>query len=223
MRMALVTGANSEIGVAICKKLLNLNYKVIACCHKNSDRIKIINHPNLEIKFLDLKNEKEIEEISSNLEVDILINVAAVYFDCDFRVKEKEDFMACFEVNVVAPFLLAKYLKIKRNIINISSTDGIDTYNVISMDYCASKAALNNLTKTLALALPDINVVALALGWVKTGNEINQEYLKKEMKRTKQKKLIELEHIEEYIERVLSNQYKSGSIIRIDGVNEDVY
>lgn len=223
MKLAVVTGANSEIGISICRRLLNLNYKVIACCHNNSERIDSIANPNLEIRFVDLKNEKEIEAFSYNLEVDVLINVAAVYFDCDFQVKEKKDFMDCFEVNVVAPFLLAKHLKVRKSIINISSTDGIDTYNVISMDYCASKAALNNLTKTLSLALPNINVTALALGWVKTDNEINHEYLKSEMKRTKQEKLIELSYIENYIEKILNNEYESGSIIRVDGVNEDVY
>lgn len=223
MKIAVVTGANSEIGASICKKLLNLKYKVIACCHNNHNRIDLIESDNLEIRFLDLKNEKEIEKFSANLEIDVLINAAAVYFDCDFQVKEKKDFIDCFNVNVIAPFLLVKYLKIKGNIINISSTDGIDTYNVISMDYCASKAALNNLTKTLSLAFPNINVTALALGWVKTANEINEEYLKSEMERSNQKDLIELSLIEKYIEKILNNEYKSGSIIRVDGVSEDVF
>lgn len=223
MERALVTGANSEIGVAICKCLLENNYEVIACCHQNYERIEKIVNPNLQIKTLNLKSEEEIIKLSAHLEVDVLINVAAVYFDCDFKVKEKSDFMECFEVNVVAPFLLAKHLVIRKNIINISSTDGIDTYNVISMDYCASKAALNNLTKTLSLALPEVNVTALALGWVKTSNEINEDYLQQEMQRANQEELIEIDLIVEYMMKILQNHYKSGSIVRIDGVEENVY
>lgn len=223
MKSALVTGSNSEIGVAICECLLLNGYQVIACYNQNDDRIKRLKNSNLKLECLDLRDENQIKKKCNNLKIDVLINVAAVYFDCDFNVKEKKDFMSCFEVNVVAPFLLAKHLKIGKNIINISSTDGIDTYNVISMDYCASKAALNNLTKTLALALPNINVTALALGWVRTNNEINKEYLYEEMKKSNQKDLIELDLITEYIEKILNNNYESGSIIRIDGVDEYVY
>ena len=76
-------------------------------------------------------------------------------------------------------FLVTKYAsKYMQSgvVINVSSLDATETYSELSMDYCASKAALNNLTKTLSLALPNINVTALALGWVKTDNEINHEY-----------------------------------------------
>lgn len=223
MALAIVTGANSDIGFSICKTLLQKKYKVIGCYYQNKEKISTIEDPNFKMYYLNLKNENEIKMLCDGLTIDVLINVAAVYFDCDFRVKEKADFMNCFEVNVVAPFLLAKYANVKKNIINISSTDGIDTYNVISMDYCASKAALNNLTSTLALALPETNVVALALGWVKTNNLINEDYLKAEMQRVNQKELIELSLISEYIGKILDNEYKSGSIIRLDGVNNDVY
>ena len=48
-------------------------------------------------------------------------------------------------------------------IINVSSTDGIDTYNEVSMDYCASKAAINNLTKTFALAFNNIKVIGVII------------------------------------------------------------
>lgn len=223
MKKVLVTGANSKIGTSICKMLLKKSFRVLAICHNKTDNIALVKNDNLEIKFLDLKNEKEIIELCEKLDVNILINCAAVNFDCDFNVKEKSDFMECFEVNVVAPFLLAKHLHNLENIINISSKDGIDTYNVISMDYCASKAALNNLTKTLALALPNTNVVALALGWVNVDNEINIDYLNSELKRTKQNRLIELSEINECVNKIINNNYETGSIIVLDGVDEYVY
>ena len=223
--IALVTGANSEIGVSICLNLLNHNYKVVACVHNDETRIRKINNDNLVIKKLDLTSEEEIVEILSGTKWDLIVNTAAYYFDDYYDNITKADFMKSFEVNVVAPFLLAKYADMKDGlIINISSTDGIDTYNELTINYSASKAALNNLTKTLAYSLKKARVYALALGWVSTENilSINQDYLNYEMKRTGQKRLIDLKEINEQIEKILNLEYENGSIVRIDG-DIDVY
>lgn len=218
--LAVVTGSNSEIGVSICKYLLSKDYKVIACIHNNDERIKKIKNNNISIKKIDLTSEESIINLVSNLKIDLIINAAAYYFDDYYQNLTKEQFMKSFEINVVAPFLLIKHSNIKNGIIiNISSTDGIDTYNELTIDYSASKAALNNLSKSLAYSLKDVKVYALALGWINTKmiNEINQDYLKFEMQRTGQSRLVQLDEINEYIEKILNLEFENGSIIRIDG------
>ena len=218
--IALVTGANSEIGTSICKYLLKHNHVVIACVHNNIDRIEKITHDNLVIKKIDLTIEKSIINLLKDNKLDLIINAAAYYFDDNYENISKKDFMKSFEVNTVAPFLIAKYAEMENGIIiNISSTDGIDTYNELTINYSASKAALNNLTKSLAYSLKKAKVYALALGWVDTEmiHDINQDYLNFEMKRTNQKKLVSLNEINEALEKILNNEYENGSIIRIDG------
>ncbi len=217
MKQAVVTGANSEIGFTICKYLLNNNYKVIACVHNNVDRIKTLESANLLIKKIDLTKENEIETLNGET-IDLIINAAAYYYDDDFQAIKKEDFMRTLDVNVVAPLMLAKLIK-KGVIINISSTDGIDTYNELNITYAVSKAALNHLTKSLDYAMPDVKVYALALGWVNTEmiRSINQDYLVSEMKRTKQNRLVELQEITKYIDKILIGEYKTGEIIRVEG------
>ncbi len=218
MKSVIITGANSEIGFSITKFFLKENYNVIACVHENTDRIQTIKDDRLTIRKLDLTNEAEI--ISFGIKADIIVNVAAYYYDDDYQNVTKEDFMKTLEVNVVAPFLIFKHLLNDNGIvINISSTDGIDTFNEITITYAASKAALNNLTQSLAYARKDTKVYALALNWVNTEmiNSINQDYLKSEMKRIGQEKLIELDEIANTIKDVLDGKYESGSIIRIDG------
>ncbi len=218
MKSVIITGANSEIGYSICEFFLNENYKVIACVHENVDRIEKIKSDKLIIKKLDLSSEESIK--SFEYKADVIVNVAAYYFDDYYQNVTKEDFMKTLEINVVAPFLTFKYLLNDNGIvINISSTDGIDTFNELTITYAASKAALNNLTKALAYARKDTKVYALALNWVNTEmiRTINQEYLKFEMKRIGQKKLIDLNEITDSIKDILDGKYESGSIIRIDG------
>ena len=79
MKTAIITGANSEIGFSICKFFLKENYKVIACIHENNDRIKKLRDDNLIIKNLDLTKEEEIA--SFEYKGDVIVNVAAYYYD----------------------------------------------------------------------------------------------------------------------------------------------
>ena len=221
MKTAIVTGANSEIGITICKTLLESGYHVIATIHKNSERIDMIKSDDLQVRFLDLTDEAKIASLG--IKVDLIVNAAAYYFDDYYQNITKAGFMRVLDVNVVAPFLMFKYLlKDEGMVINISSTDGIDTYNELNITYSASKAALNNLTRSLAYA-SNAKVYALVLGWVNTEmiRSINQEYLKSEMLRTNQEKLVELDEISTVIKKILNNKYESGTIIRIDGGNNE--
>ena len=103
-----------------------------------------------------------------------------------------------------------------KTVINISSTDAVDTYNELSIDYCASKSALNSVTKTLSLAIPNITIVSLMLPWVNTEaiKEMDPIYLENELKRTGQKRLIEPNEVAEKIyDLVTKNNIKTGAII----------
>ena len=78
--------------------------------------------------------------------VDILINNAAVDLSNLFHLKTAEEFKRTLDVNVVGAFNCAKRVyrhmleKEYGRIINISSTNGINTYYPMCIDYDASKA-----------------------------------------------------------------------------------
>ena len=88
--------------------------------------------------------------------VDILINNAAVDLSNLFHLKTADEFRKTLDVNVVGAFNCSK--RVYRHmldqeygrIINISSTNGINTYYPMCIDYDASKAALISLTHNLA-------------------------------------------------------------------------
>ena len=170
---ALITGCSKGIGKAIALELAKKGYNIIGTYNNSlKDIVKlkeeiekvgvIFNYYKLDLldninidNFLKIIND-EYEKI------DILVNNAALSIDDELNNKTSKDFLDILKVNLVGPFSLIKVLKEKLNIvINIASTDGIDTYSKLNIDYSASKAGLINLTKSLALALPNIKIVAI--------------------------------------------------------------
>ena len=227
-----ITGANCDIGISLSESLLKLGYNLYLGYNNNSDNIDelVSKYNNITKVHLDVTNEEEIINISNKLpKLDILINLAAICMDNNYLDKTKEEFIKVLEVNLVGMFLVIKHLSKKINnnglIINMSSTDGIDTYNELSIDYSASKAGIISLTKTFSLIFDNIKVISIAPNWVNTTSvkEMNQEYLKEELKRIGQLRLIEVEElIEKIIELINSNDLVSGEVYRIEG-NYDRY
>ena len=148
----------------------------------------------------------------------------ALSIDNNFLDITSNNFRNILQVNLISPFLLIQKLydiMEEGVIINISSTDGINTYSKLNIDYSASKAGLINLTKSLALELENIRIYAICPNWVNTESikEMNQDYLKDELNRIGQKKLIEPKCIAEKVIKLIESDLKSGSII----VMEDNY
>ena len=232
MKNVLVTGSTGTLGEEILRLLLKNNYNVIGHYNKNWERAYEL-EKELSIEFIkcDLTNENEIDNkvnylINKYEHIDILINNAAFYYDEPLEEKTKETFMKVLDVNLVGPFLLSKklgkYMLDNKygKIINVASTNGIDTYYPESIDYDASKAGLINLTKNLAkYYAPYICVNAIAPGWIETKDTLNMDesFIKEE----KEKILLNRFGIPYEIARSIlflcENDYIDGEVIRIDG------
>ena len=103
--------------------------------------------------------------------------------------KTSKEFMRVLEVNLLGTFLVSKYVgkRMLENkygkIVNISSTNGIDTGYPESIDYDASKAGVISLTHNLAkLYAPYVNVNCVCPGWMNTemGLSLGNDLIKKE-------------------------------------------
>ena len=235
-KIMLVTGAYQGIGKEIVKYFANLSVNIIMTYHNNKEKtlgfekeIKDNYSVNVDSLYLDLKNEKSVQKLSEIVKekygkIDYLINNAVISLDNYLFDKTKEEFMEVLEVNVVGTFLMMKYFDdiINGFIFNMSSTDGIDTGNIYSADYNASKAAINSLTKTFSLESKNI-IISLCPNWVDTESTKNMdhEYLNSELKRVGQDKLINPITIPKVIDKCIKEGELSGSIIRIEG-DEDV-
>jgi len=104
--------------------------------------------------------------------IDLLVNNAGVFFPKTWDELEEADFDRVLGINLKGPFFCAQAaarMMMRQghgNIVNISSLGGIQSWPSY-MHYCASKAALISLTKTLAKALaPTIRVNSVAPGTI---------------------------------------------------------
>lgn len=232
-KTVLVTGAYRGIGRFIATYFAKEGANVIITYHNNKDlTINLAHelikkyHVRVDYLYLDLCDENTIIDLFNFVKekfgkIDYLINNASLSIDSFITYKIKMEFMKVLETNVVGTFLMMKYFdNIMENgfIFNISSTDGINTGSVYSIDYNASKAAIINLTKTMSLYSKN-RIICLCPNWVDTEstNEMDKAYLQNELNRIKQKELISIDSIVKVINNCIKNKEKTGSIIRIDG------
>ena len=238
-KVVLVTGSSSGIGREIVRKLAS-DYEVIIHYHNSYDNalklkeeLDSLYNKDVLIVKCDLSKEKEIDSMLSTIytrynNIDILVNNAGIAIDTDFVDKTKENFMKTLEVNLVAPFLLSKKigLKMKDNkegvIINISSTNGIDTMYPEGLDYDASKAGLINLSSNLANYLaPYVRVNTVCPGWVNTemNKELDEEFINSEKEKILMGRFANPEEIASLVKFLISDEasYINNSVIRIDG------
>lgn len=238
-KVVLITGAARGIGAATAEKFAKNGYNVIVnylTREQNAETLKNRLEKEYKIKVLtiqaDVSKEEEVkkmydEVISVFKKIDVLINNAALSLDNTIEEKKVEDFQDVLKTNLIGPFLTCKYFgeQMKRQkygkIINVSSTNGIDTYEPVSIDYDASKAGLISLTHNFAVHLaPYVNVNAIAPGWtnteaVKNGNPNILE----EKKYILLKRFAQPEEIANVIYFLASDEakYINNEVIRVDG------
>lgn len=235
-KTVLITGASKGIGAAIAIKFAQNNYNIILN-YNQSEKEAINLKQKLEkynIKVLAIKanieNEIEIKNmiemsIKTFEKIDVLINNAGIAIDTQVEDKTIENFDKIIHTNLIGPFICSReYAKYTNfgTIINIASTNGIDTYYPYSLDYDSSKAGLISLTHNLAKEYsPNIRVNAIAPGWVNTEMNINldKEYKKSEEEKIFLKRFAEPEEIASVAYFLASQEakYINNEVIRVDG------
>ena len=223
--VALVTGSASDVGKAISLLLAKNKYDLILTYHnKKIDYLDELEKYKVKVSTyrLDITEEDEIEKVINSIDkIDVLINCAAISIDNEIKSKTKNEFMKVLEVNLVGTFLMTKYSVTKMDkgtIINISSLDSTKTYNSYSTDYIASKAGVNSLTNTFSLEYENIRFITLLFPWINTSSvrEMNPEYLKEEMEKYNQKRLMETSEVAKAVLDTIDSDIESGSVIEVD-------
>ena len=158
--------------------------------------------------------------------VDILINNAGIALDNDFNLKTYEEFSKVVNTNLTGTYYLTKLLVKKINsggeIIFVSSTNGVDTPYIESIDYDASKAGVISLMQNMANMLaPDLRVNAVAPGWVNTkmNETLSEDFKKAEEEKILLRRFADPEEIANVIGFLCSDNasYVNKTLIRVDG------
>ena len=240
-RVALVTGGAKGIGAAIVRELAANNYDVVIN-YLTSEKEAEILASSLTSKYginalvyqCDVADENEVDMMISFIEehlgsVDILVNNAAIDLSNMWHEKDAEDFRRTLDVNVVGAYNVArrvgKQMIDKRwgRIINISSTNAINTYYPMCVEYDASKAALISLTHNLAVEFaPYVTVNAIAPGFIGTESELNgydEDFLRDEQEKILVGRYGKPEEVAKLVGFLVSEDagYINNSVIRIDG------
>ena len=239
-KVVLVTGGARGIGRTTIIEFAKKNYDVVInYCHSEADsnELKEFVEKEYNVSALVIKasvsNESEVEAMVEQVievfgHIDVLVNNAGIAIDTTFDDKTYDNFMETLKVNLIGTFIVSKYVgkymlaNGEGNIINVSSTNGIDTVYPESLDYDASKAGVISLTKNLALQYaPNIRVNTVAPGWVTTdmNKELDYNFIKKEEEKIILNRFADPSEIAKVIVFLASSDasYINGSIIRVDG------
>ncbi|MBI2881242.1 MAG: SDR family oxidoreductase [Candidatus Tectomicrobia bacterium] len=180
-KRALVTGSAVRVGRAVALRLAERGVDIAVHYNRSRERaeetaaeIRARGVQALTVQG-DVSRAEQVEAIVSEVEaglgpIDVLVNSASVYDRKRFEELTEEDWDRNFAVNAKAPFLLARRIgpgmkaRGQGKIVNLVDWAAERPYKGY-LPYCASKAALVNLTKSLALALaPEVQVNGVAPG-----------------------------------------------------------
>jgi len=223
--MVLITGGAQGLGASLAINFAKNKHDLLLTYLTNKEKafelaqyIKEKYNVKCIVKQLDITSEEDVNEMFDSYNIDIVINNASLSSDNYIEEKSLEEFMKVIKVNLGGTYIMCKYAKEAKYIINISSTDGINTYSPISLDYSASKAGIINLTKNLSLYYKDKKIYCACPNWINTESVLNMnpEYLKKEMNRIGQEKLLDKDYVAKKIYDLINSDKKSGSVVIID-------
>jgi len=209
MAVALITGANRGIGLALVKAYAGRRDKVFAAVRRTSDRTELdafaATQPKwVEVIEMDVADPAEIGRARRKLEaepIDVLINNAGISGP-ERQSATGMDYDGLAEtlaVNSIAPLRIANAFlpnvkAAKGKIITLSSQMGsVQSAASDSLAYRVSKAAVNKLMRGLAAELKPQGIPVLIVhpGWVKTEMGGDSAHLKPEESAAQLLKLID--------------------------------
>src|SRR6266700_1894472 len=185
-KRALVTGASGGIGEAIARRLAEEGAAVAVHGRKEGEVDRVVQAirqaGGQAVRVLgDLTRDEDVRELAEAARraldgVDVLVNSAGTYVDSSWDEATPDDWLRVYDTNVVSAVRLVRELApdMRRagwgRIVQIASGEATQPFAFMA-DYAAGKAALVNLTVSLAKALAGsgITVNTVSPGIVVTG------------------------------------------------------
>ena len=241
-KVCLVTGGAGGIGEEVCKALLDAGAKVIIADIDEKKISKLTKklsskHKNIYSYKLDATSLESIISLKNKLikkfnKIDVLVNAIGICKNKDAAKVAKEEWDEVININVNSMFYLCRefgkiFIKRKSGcIVNIGSNSGLIVDRPQPQaSYNASKAAVHQLTKSLACewAKYNIRVNAVAPGYVATKMTLlgrsKPNWFKYWIDMTPMKRLAKPSEIASAVLFLStdSSSYCTGTILSVDG------
>jgi 3-oxoacyl-[acyl-carrier protein] reductase len=240
-RVAVVIGATGGIGASVCLRLAGAGASIVVGYRRDgpaasalASSLPLIDGNRHSPFQVDVTNPEALRRFAYEIDsrygrVDVLVNSAGTtkfvpHEDLDSLNDQLIDDI--FRTNWRGPFATIRALKpllVKTGdalVVNISSIAGVTGIGS-NVAYCASKAALNAMTLSLARALaPAVRVVSVSPGVVETGfiRSLDESWLKEQERRTPLGRLASPEEVADAVLAVATSlRYSTGCIIPVDG------
>ena len=237
-RVAVVTGATGGLGSAICRTLARAGARVVltfrrheAAAHSLMEQLTGEGHESVKADVTDSASLARLARADGDRygTVDLLVNsVGTTRFvpHADLAALDDDLIDEIFRTNWRGPFATIRALEpLLSNrdgglVVNISSLAAVSGVGS-NVAYCASKAALNTMTVSLARALaPAVRVVSISPGLVDTDfiKGLDPEWRQEQAKRTPLGRLASPEDVGRAVLAVATMlSYSTGCIISVDG------
>jgi len=236
--VALVTGSTSGIGEAIARRLSRDGYAVVVHSRRSVEAGHALARELGEATYVqaDLANDADRvrlvrEAVAAWGRLDVLVNnagISRVIPHADLAAATPDIWHELHEVNVVAPFRLVAEAQAALQaaaaqgrpacVVNVSSHAGIRPKGA-SIPYAATKAALNHVTRLLALSLaPDIRVNAVAPGLVDT--PLTADWTQAQAlwrDKAPMRRAASPEDIAQAVSMLVASDYLTGEVLLSDG------
>ncbi len=238
MKTALVTGGSGGIGSEICRHLAAAGYRVVV--NYNSNEVKAqatlesLEGEGHTIFQASVADSQQLEEMATIVteqyrRLDVLVNNSGVTKPVphdDLEGLEDEWIDRIFQINVRGAFACIRAFKdlllegensIVVNISSIAARTGVGS----NVAYCASKAAMDSMSRSLGRALaPEIRVVSLSPGWVmgEYARTFPQSYIDEQKSKTPLARIAEASDVAKALVAIVENfTFSTGCIFPVDG------
>ncbi len=237
-KIILVTGAAGGIGSAICKRFAAEGARVVVMYRNNAEGARALLSELPPGKHIlvqaDVADTSAINSAAESVrqkygKLDVLVNNAGMTSQvahADLDALDDDLIDAIFRTNWRGAFVCVRAFQSLLAasgdglIVNISSVAG-QTGLGSNVAYCASKAALDSMTRSLARALaPAIRVVSVSPGWVEGeyAKRMAPAMLDEQKQKTPLKKLASAEDVAEAVYAVAVHlRHTTGCIVPVDG------
>ena len=236
-KSALITGAANRLGAQIARTLHQNGANLIIHYRQSADnaealkrqlndlRAKSASCLQADLNDLDALNNLAHEAAQLYHGLDFLINNASIFYPTAIGKIIDKDWDDLVGSNFKAPLFLSQacYPHLREaggviiNMLDIYASSPLKNHSL----YCSAKAGNQMLVKSLALEMaPQVRVNGIAPGailWPENDNAVQPEYQKKLLEKIPLKRTGSPESIAQTVMFLLTNDYITGEIIKVDG------